>query len=92
MADVDMTDAPNTSGAVTKKERKGGDVDAKGDGKKRFEVKKVRRTRMSSKPCELTTHTDLGLDFVVERCCAMGLGHRRRQLCHLPKPHHGPLH
>lgn len=42
MADVDMTDAPSSSTAVTKKERKGGDVEAKGDGKKRFEVKKVR--------------------------------------------------
>lgn len=41
MADVDMTDAPNTSTSVAKKERKGGDVDSKGDAKKRFEVKKV---------------------------------------------------
>lgn len=42
MADVDMTDAP-ASAPVTKK--KGGsaaaDADSKGDGKKRFEVKKV---------------------------------------------------
>lgn len=41
MADVDMTDAPSTS-AVVKKDRKGGDADGKNDGKKRFEVKKVR--------------------------------------------------
>ena len=43
MADVDMTDVPSasTSAAVVKKERKGGDVEVKGDGKKRFEVKKV---------------------------------------------------
>lgn len=36
-----MTDAPSTS-AVAKKERKGGDAESKNDGKKRFEVKKVR--------------------------------------------------
>jgi hypothetical protein len=28
----------------------------------------------------------------VERCRALGLGYCRRQLCHLPQPHHGPLH
>ncbi len=39
MADVDMTDAPSNAVAVPK--RKGGDLDAKNDGKKRFEVKKV---------------------------------------------------
>ncbi|KAJ3575958.1 hypothetical protein NPX13_g3856 [Xylaria arbuscula] len=38
MADVDMTDAP--SSAVAAPKRKGGDADAKNDGKKRFEVKK----------------------------------------------------
>ena len=45
MADVDMTDAPSasTSATVVKKERKGGEVEAKSDGKKRFEVKKVCR-------------------------------------------------
>jgi hypothetical protein len=30
--------------------------------------------------------------LLVERCCALGLGHRRRQLRHLPQPHHGPVH
>lgn len=39
MADVDMTDAPSNTVAASK--RKGGDADAKNDGKKRFEVKKV---------------------------------------------------
>jgi len=39
MADVDMTDAPTTSLA---KKAKSGEVEAKGEGKKRFEVKKVR--------------------------------------------------
>jgi RING-box protein 1 len=47
MADVEMTDAPTSapvSAAVTKK--KGG-VDGEGkEGKKRFEVKKVRETRI----------------------------------------------
>ena len=28
----------------------------------------------------------------VERRGSVGLGHRRRQLRHLPKPHHGSLH
>lgn len=39
MADVDMTDAPSTSIA---KKAKSGETDVKGEGKKRFEVKKVR--------------------------------------------------
>ena len=45
MADVDMTDAPSasTAASATKKERKGGEVEPKTDGKKRFEVKKVSR-------------------------------------------------
>lgn len=42
MADVDMVDAPGGAGAVAKK-AKGTEVEGKGDGKKRFEVKKVRR-------------------------------------------------
>lgn len=42
MADVDMTDAPSASAV---KKTKGGDAEAKGDGKKRFEVKKVRPRR-----------------------------------------------
>jgi len=28
----------------------------------------------------------------VERRRAVGMGHRRGQLCHLPEPHHGSLH
>lgn len=40
MADVDMTDAPTASTAVAKK-AKAPEVEGKGDGKKRFEVKKV---------------------------------------------------
>lgn len=40
MADVDMTDAPSASIA---KKAKSGEADAKSEGKKRFEVKKVRR-------------------------------------------------
>lgn len=43
MADVDMTDAPSSSTAPLKKAMaKGKAGGADGDGKKRFEVKKVR--------------------------------------------------
>jgi len=42
MADVDMVDAPGSAGAVAKK-AKGAEVEGKGEGKKRFEVKKVRQ-------------------------------------------------
>lgn len=31
-------------------------------------------------------------DYTVERSRALGVGYRRRQLRHLPQPHHGPLH
>jgi hypothetical protein len=46
MADVDMTDAPGAAAPISKK--KGGAAaggDNKVDGKKRFEVKKVREVR-----------------------------------------------
>lgn len=57
MADVDMTDAPSAAAsAVAKKDRKGGDVDSKNDGKKRFEVKKVRKTKVQTK---LRVYTNL---------------------------------
>jgi RING-box protein 1 len=48
MADVDMTDAPSGSAAPGKKaigKAKAGATPEGGDGKKRFEVKKVRRRR-----------------------------------------------
>jgi hypothetical protein len=42
MADIDMTDAPaSAAGPVARKKTAAGDSDSKGDGKKRFEVKKV---------------------------------------------------
>jgi hypothetical protein len=49
MADVDMTDAPSTSGAGPVKraagaKAKGPAGDGGADGKKRFEVKKVRKS------------------------------------------------
>lgn len=50
MADVDMTDAPSGSTAPTKKltsKSKAGAADGGADGKKRFEVKKVRRTQLN---------------------------------------------
>ena len=49
MADVDMTDAPSGSAAPVKKtvgKAKAGASAEGGDGKKRFEVKKVRRIRI----------------------------------------------
>lgn len=64
MADVDMTDAPVTT------VKKSGAAEGKGaDGKKRFEVKKVRRLPLT---------TMLRADFVpVERRRPLGLGHCR---------------
>lgn len=44
-----MTDAPSTS-AVAKKGRKTGDADGKNEEKKRFEVKKVRKTKQLAVP------------------------------------------
>jgi hypothetical protein len=90
MADVDMTDAPTTS-VAKKAATKGGD-DAKAvEAKKRFEVKKVGLTSITS--CIQSPWLLLTLSgFTVECRRPVGLGHRRRQLRHLPKPHHGPLH
>ena len=70
MADVEMTDAPPKT--------KTSKADTADFGKKRFEVKKVSYilTRF------LETKTDLSV--LVERCCSLGMGHCRRQLCHLP--------
>ncbi len=84
MADVDMTDAPSTSAVGAKKERKAADVEAKGDGKKRFEVKKVRSNGngnvigVSWQPNEPPTDIDRNLqwnavalwawDIVVDNC------------------------
>jgi len=50
MADVDMTDAPSGSTAPVKKATGKGKagVDAGADGKKRFEVKKVRASLLLS--------------------------------------------
>jgi hypothetical protein len=31
-------------------------------------------------------------EYTVERSCSLGMGHRRRQLRHLPQSHHGPVH
>ena len=44
MADIDMTDAPGSGAVAARKKAVAADGDAKADGKKRFEVKKVRRT------------------------------------------------
>lgn len=75
-----MSDAPVA--------KKADGVSAKGGDKKKFEVKKVCFTRAQygggSKKKKLTE--------IVERCCALGLGYRRRQLRHLPKSHHGSLY
>jgi hypothetical protein len=71
MADVDMTDAPSTSAAPTKKvaskAKNGADG---GDGKKRFEVKKV-----SLSGCEAK---DLRTKLLIVECGgSMGLGYCR---------------
>ena len=70
MADVEMTDAPPKT--------KTSKADTAADGKKRFEVKKVSCT--FNWPIEIKTD----LFVSVERCRSLGLGHCRRQLCHLP--------
>ena len=85
MADVEMADgAPaDTKTKVPVKASKSGTAEG-GDTKKRFEVKKVGlaiRLRSNSYADTLT----------VERRGSLGLGHRRRQLCHLPKSYHGSL-
>jgi hypothetical protein len=78
MADVEMKEAAGSSKGkpVTK-------ADNVGD-KKKFEIKKVRNEQVELYLTILTR--------TVERRCPMGLGHCRRQLCHLPKPHHGSLY
>lgn len=63
MADVDMTDAP----PVAKK--KGGDI----EGKKRFEVKKVRRANACRQKLRRRKNADS--EIVVERRRSVGLGH-----------------
>ena len=87
MADVDMPDAgPSVpaKGKATVKSSKSGAADGGLDGKKRFEVKKVRHQH--------DVHLDMLANcFVVECCSFMGVGHRCRQLCHLQKPYYGPL-
>ena len=78
MADVEMTDAPPKN----KTSKAGGAGDA--EGKKRFEIKKV---GSEDNPC-----WDMPLMIgLVERCRALGVGYRSRQLCDLSKPHHGSL-
>lgn len=73
MADVEMSDAP-----VAKK-ADGVSVSVKGGDKKKFEVKKV---CFSFELHIAGNHK--GLTETVERCCALGLGYRCRQLRYLP--------
>jgi len=88
MADVEMQDAAAdtalTKNKTSSKVAKGGAADTAGDSKKRFEVKKVR--------AQVFTRETLKLTKAVECRRSMGLGYCSRQLRHLPKPHHGPLH
>jgi hypothetical protein len=89
MADIDMTDAPGSGAVAARKKVAAADGDAKADGKKRFEVKKVRRTpvqRLLPAPQDLTRSL-----IPVERGRTLGVGHRRGQLRHLQKSHHGSL-
>ena len=83
MADVEMTDA----GAAPKvKSAKAGASGDAADGKKKFEVKKVRTDDRNTMRMEWML-----IWGIVERRRALGMGHRRRQLRHLPKSHHGAL-
>jgi hypothetical protein len=86
MADVDMTDAPTAVAPKTAKTSKSEGADSK---KPRFEVKKV--IPLHTLPT-LTLSSLLTNRITVERRRALGMGHRRRQLRHLPQPHHGSMH
>lgn len=77
MADVEMTDAPPKAKAPK--------ADTADSGKKRFEVKKVNSHAARALVQRLTHVT-------VERRRSVGVGHCRRQLRHLPQPHHGPVY
>lgn len=69
MADVDMTDAPSTSAAPIKKVASKAKNGAEGgDGKKRFEVKKVSYSQQ-----EARNHSAKLL--IVERGGSVGLGY-----------------
>lgn len=81
MADVDMTDAPSGSSSVSKVGKSKG---SEGEGKKRFEVKKV-----SAFGQDLIQQL---LTCAVECSGIVGLGYCRRQLCHLPESYHGSLY
>ncbi|CAO1604127.1 hypothetical protein XANCAGTX0491_007692 [Xanthoria calcicola] len=87
MNDVDMPDAgPSAaakSKAVSKTAKAGGAAD---EGKKRFEVKKVRSSPSTA------IRTSGSLRSSVERSSTMGVGHCCGQLCYLSQPHHGSLH
>jgi hypothetical protein len=76
MADIDMTDAPSGSGTNTVKKPLGKAKATAGDngsdGKKRFEVKKVRRSSNTAiRQPEVNTKT-------VERRRTLGLGYSGR--------------
>jgi hypothetical protein len=90
MADVDMSDE-QTAGP-TKVRAKGPTKAAKGgatldsvDGKKRFEVKKVRKC------WDFQVGAGVELTMIVERGCTLGVGHSRRQLRYLSESHYGSL-
>jgi hypothetical protein len=86
MADVDMTDAPSASTAPVKKAASKAKGAEGGDGKKRFEVKKV-----DSYQTMYWLSGEL-MNELVERSSSLGLGYCRRQLCNLQKSHHGSLY
>lgn len=76
MADVEMKDAAAGSAAKAKsasKSAKSGNAEGGADGKKRFEVKKVRLPHFrNSNAC-----SDPNLIYLVERSCFVGVGYRR---------------
>jgi hypothetical protein len=76
MADVDMTDAPGATPVGKKKSSSAADGESKGDGKKRFEVKKVSYFPKSrrGRGAKLTALSQLNAvalwawDIVVDNC------------------------
>ena len=73
MADIDMTDAPSGSAAPAKKalgKGKTGASEGGPDGKKRFEVKKV-------KHYQFLGYGSIADENIVERSCFVGVGYRR---------------
>lgn len=88
MADVEMPDAGSSAAAKPKdpttKSAKAGGADTSMEGKKRFEVKKVRDEDIDLESTYLRS--------IVECSSLVGMGYCCRQLCYLSKSYHGSLY